>query len=482
MRDLSKAIFYFRVSTRAQAERENTIDHYFSKAYKIGFKDDQIIYDIGSGAKADREGYLKLKELASLGLIEAIVLPDDLSRLTRDLMEFQVVKQLLLDTKVKLLNMSFREYKFETPEDNLQQNIVMSFSDYERRRNQFRSIAGHKYLREHGKAIRSIFPYIKENGVLYPNTAEYKRTSKSTWEIGKELIAAYIELGTANQAIKYMVDKYGEEVYGPKRWHDYSRSTTGFIHWLKSELIRGNIEYHAANLIAYGTHEPLINEEEIKQVDRLIEIGASVHGQKAKVVNIWKRIAVCECGRRMRVMCKTKTTKYGKYQYRWMVCSEGRTNNQTKIRKIRSGDYTPQCNHYHHYGLSIEKLKDASIDALVSKANDISDQIFKTPEKVIPKEVKLLQKQIRKYKLLAEEDSDLLPLLNKKQLQLNQLLQAEDNIDEEYLAYLRTHLKIFGKDKEFWLHSDQQKLMILFNDFFEKIVCREGVPEFHFKI
>ena len=483
MRDLSKSVFYFRCSTQAQVDRDSTLGHYFDKAYKIGFKDHQIIYDVGSGGNSERGGYLQIKELASLGLIDAIVLPDDLSRLTRDLAEFQIVKKLLLDTNVKLLNMSFREYRFDTPEDDLQQNLLMSFAEFQRKLNQYKSVQGHKYLRDKGKAIRALFPYVKQNGTLYPNNAEYKRTGKSVWEIGLELVEAYIQGGSAEQAIKTMVEKYGEGVHGQKRWEDFCRSSTGFKTWIKCELIRGNIEYHAANHIAYGTHQPLLTKDQISRIDKMVDVGAREVSSKFKVFNIWKSVAICaNCQHRMRILCKTKTTRYGKYQYRWLVCSEGRTNNQSKLRRIRTGHYTPECDRSHHYFLSYENFKDLTIDALVSKSQELANNVFKEPVKLIPKEVETLRKQIDKYKVLAEDDPDLLPLLNKKQLQLNRMLEESESREEFDVVYARKALAEFGAKREFWELLTQKELTVLINEFIDRAVCDEGEVTFFFKV
>lgn len=54
---LDKAVYYFRVSSPRQAERETTIAHYVSRGEKAGFKPHQILYDVGSGGSNKRENY-----------------------------------------------------------------------------------------------------------------------------------------------------------------------------------------------------------------------------------------------------------------------------------------------------------------------------------------------------------------------------------------------------------------------------------------
>lgn len=482
MVDLSRSVFYARCSSPQQAERDSTIAHYKSKATKVGFKLDQIFFEVGSGLSSERSNYQQIKSKVSQGLIDNIYLPDDLSRLTRDIGEFQLLKKLLQETGCKLYNLQHREYRFETPEESLQLNLQVSFYHFEAERNKYRAVMGHKFLRENGKAMRAVFPYVKKNGTLYPNNTEYKQSGKTLWEIGRELVKTYIEICTANKTLVVMTEKYGENKHGQKRWEDYCRSTRGLTKWLGCQLIRGNIEYHAADLIAYNTHEPLITPSEAKTLDKLLEIGNMGHSQKHEIFNLWKGIARCVCGAKMRTHLKKTTTKYGEYRYRWMICSEALPNNSNIIRKRKKGLEVAKCNRKSSYGLRIEHLEEMTIEALVSKSEDIANQQFSEPTLIVPKEVKTLQNQIKKYKVLAEEDKDLIPILNKKQLQLNQLLESSKANDGTELDYLRKSLATFGKNKDFWQQASQKEKIILFAEFIERIVIDKGNPTFYFKV
>ena len=481
---IKKKVFYFRLSTISQ-DSGITVNHYKSRAEKLGFKPEQIYYDIGSGTTANREQYQHIKELASKGKIDGIVLPDDLSRLTRDLSEFQVVKTLLLNAGVKLYNTSLQEYKFFTPEEDLQSNLLMTFAQFEARRNRYRSEMGHKYIQENGIAMRAVFPYIKEEGKLIPNDTEYKNTGKSVWQIGQELVNTYIEVKTANRALVLMTDKYGEAKNGAKRWEDYTRSTKGFTKWLKSELIRGNIRYHVIGKVVYNTHTPVLSPEQEQRVSKLVEIGAIGRGKQPKIFNIWKGVAYCSCGAKMRVHLKKKWTKSkGHIEYRYLVCGEALTNNQNKRRKIKTGVYIPKCDKRLSYGLRIEKMKELTIDALISRSKELYDYVTQDPVKHTPIEVLELQDQIKQYKGLAEKDPDMIPVLNKKQLQLNQLLESSniEAAEEIDIDYLRKCLKDFGKSREFWEKATQEELIILFNEFIDRAVCDEGKVTFFFRI
>lgn len=484
MKDLSKAIYYFRMSSQRQADTDSTVAHYISRGVKAGFKEGvNIYYDVGSGGNKQRENYQLILSMVSRGQVEEIYLPNDLSRLLRDVEEFKKLQRLFTEADAKLFDLNGGRYKFEEPEEILISDIQMTFYEFERNRNKFKSIKGHQYLRENGKAIRAVFPYIKVNGVLTPNTSEYKNTGKSVWEIGKEVVATYLSCGAFHQTVVTMTEKYGEEVTGYKRWEDYCRHSSGMNKWLRSHYIRGNIHYKTADYIAYATHEPLVDDVTANKIDKLLEIGGRGRGKYPKIYNIWKGVACCQCGARMRVhLIQKYSKKHGKKNYRYLVCSEAYTSNENKLRKRRAGLEKSKCTYSATYGLTIEKMEELTVEAIIHKAEKIANKQFSEPTIIIPEEVKVLQTQIKKYKLLAQEDADLIPVLNKKQLQLNQLLEGSKSNDELELDYLRKSLASFGKSKEFWNRATREEKLMLFNEYIQVAICKEGVPEFHFKV
>lgn len=482
LRSLEQAIYYFRMSSQKQADSEITIAHYVARGEKAGFKPHQILYDVGSGGSIQRENYQVILRKISKGEVNSIYLPNDLSRLLRDIAEFKKLQKLLIETGVQLFDLNGSEYKFEEPEQILISDVQMSFYEFERNRNRHKAIQGHKYLREHGKAMQAVFPYVKQNGVLYPNKSEYKNTGKSVWEIGKEVIDVYIDCGSSNHTINRMAAKYGGDINGIKRWEDYSRTAAGLTRWLKSQFIRGNLHYKRADYIAYGTHNPLVDDQTLKTLNTLLAISGQGRKVEREMQNIWKGIAFCQCGAPMRVhLIVRKRTNWEK-KYRYLVCSEAYTSNSKKLRKRRLGLEVVKCNQATTYGLTVENMEDLTINALIEKADDIANSVFKEPKIVMSKEVEQLQAQIKKYKVLAQDDEDLIPVLNKKQLQLNQLLEGHKSNDEMELEYLRKSLASFGKDKEFWEQASKKEKLLLFNEFINTIICKEGKPEFIFKV
>lgn len=483
MKDLSKAVFYARCSTQAQADRDSTVKHYKSRATKFGFKPEQIYFDVGSGGSSQREDYQLILEMVSKGLVDAIYLPNDLSRLVRDVQEFKRLQKLFTEAQCKLFDLNGNEYKFTEPEEILVSDVQMAFYEFQRNLNKHKSIKGHQYLRENGKAIRAVFPYVKVDGTLLPNTSEYKNTGKSVWEIGKEVIQTYLDTGAIHQTVVTMVNKYGEEVHGYKRWEDFCRSTGGLNRWLNGQFIRGNLHYKTAAYIAYGTHEALVDEETAAYIDKLLELGGKGRYVQKEMQNIWRGVAKCHCGARMRVhLIQKHSKKHGRKDYRYMVCSEAYSNNESKVRKRRAGVEVAKCKDSPTYGLTIEKMEDFTIEALISKAEDIANQQFSKPTIFLPEEVKVLEAQIEKYKKLALDDEDLLPLVNKKQLQLNKLLEGVKTNDEVHLDYLRSSLTKFGRSKDFWNRATRKEKLMLFNEFIEAAVCTKGEVEFFFKV
>jgi DNA invertase Pin-like site-specific DNA recombinase len=480
--NLEKAVYYFRVSSPKQAERETTIAHYVSRGEKAGFKSDQILYDVGSGGSNKRESYQVILSKISKGEISKVYLPSDLSRLLRDVAEFKRLQKVFTEAKVQLLDLTGNEYKFEEPEQILISDVQMSFYEFERNRNKHKAIMGHKYLRDNGKAMVAVFPYIKQNGVLYPNTSEYKNTGKSVWLIAQELIDTYIDCGSSNHTINRMTAKYGGELNGVKKWEDYSRTAAGLTRWLRSEYIRGNLHYKTADAIAYGTHKALVTDEKLRDLDKVLSINNKGRDIKKEIQNLWQGIAFCECGAHMRVHAIMTKRPNWSQTYKYVVCSDAFTSNSKRLRNRRLGLETAKCNRSKTYGLTVEKMEDLTINALMQKAEDIPNSVFKEPEQIVSKEVQQLQEQIEKYKLLAEDDEDLIPVLNKKQLQLNKLIEDSKTSDEVELDYLRKSLSSFGRHKDFWDNADKKQKMFIFREFISNIICIEGTPHFTFKV
>ena len=477
--NLDRTVYYFRVSSSNQAERENTLSHYISRATNVGFTQEQIFFDVGSGTTADRENYRKIKEMALRNEIDAIILPNDLSRLTRNIVEFQVIKELLLETGVKLLNISGDEYKFETPEEELHGNLQLSFYQYEAKRNKAKSIAGHNYLRKMGKCCKATFPYLKVDGYLEPNLNPYGNFNISTWDVGRQLIKRYLQDGSLTQTLRDMTEKYSIERVGHNKWDDYTRADHRFREWLLYPVLRGHTYYRVTNETKFDTHQALITPEEDESIRQWIKIASRSTKKKGggQSKNLWKSILFCgNCGYPMAVH-----NNNGHY---YLKCTEAYVRTASRVRLRKQGLETPKCNHSSAYKLTASKLEKLTIEALMTRAEDIANSLKedRSPTIIIPPEILTLQDDISKLEILSQTMSGLDSVIKQKQLELNKLKAKHSQNDDAALIVRRNKLKEYGKNYDFWSEASFQDKLYLFNQFIERIDCYKGVPKFTFSV
>lgn len=466
--DLSKAVYYFRLSTEKQANADNAIAHYRDRGLRIGFKQEQIFFDVGSGGKSDRENYQHILNLAQTGQINAIYLPE-LSRLLRDVAEYKQVQTMLLSAKVRLFNLDGTEYRFEQPEDILQGDISMSFYEYERNRNKKKAIEGHQYLRDNNIPIRSVFPYVKVNNRLEKNHQLYGNSNTTIWDLANEIVDTFLATRSHWKTVEFMINKYG--IVETKHPHlKFPTDATTLRRWLRQVYLRGNLKYKVTGEIHHKTHMPLLEGDRLKRVDTLLAIGKQGEKGKKPIRNMWKKITFCaECGAKMR--CQVNS---GKYQY--VLCSGA--NPKMIKRKLNNPS---KCTSKGSFGLNPDNLEQFAIEALQVVSTLIAATEYKPSTVVIPDGVVKLKNQIEQYETLAKEDADLVPVLEKKRQQLTDLLNSSPTLSEAEVLEQRANLVEMFSDSHYWEKKTNEDKSVIFHKYIERIDCFEGFPVFKFK-
>lgn len=486
--DLSRAVCYYRVSTQKQADEYSSLKAYQQRFIQFGFSNlDRHYYDIASGGKRNREGYQAILQLVKNGDVDKVYIPE-ISRLSRDIGHFQEALEAFQQSGAELITLDGHEFDLNTPTGSLNVNLQVLFAENTRRTNQYRALKGHEFLREEGRAVRPVFPYVKPDDKLLPNTSKYKSTNKTTWDIGRELVETFITEQNLSKTIKIMVAKYGDK--SGHFWEDFARDHSGFRDWLVSQTIRGNLEYFGGRrykrkknapepIIVYNTHEPLITEEEYHQINTILTIGKKSRSKVNKLRNLWVGKLFCECGSPMKI----STSKGGSGNiFHYVVCKSAYPNSSNVKAKQALG-LIAQCDRRSSYGLTLEKLEDIVIDELCNRALVIANTYYpEEQEQSLPPEVLDLNKQIKTYQLLSEEDPDLLPLLEKKIKRRDYLLGKQEAEGTLYSANLRNNIISFGQDKEFWLTTSPAERKLLYQDLVDKIICVKGQVKISFLV
>ena len=483
-KDLSKSIGYFRLSTENQLDDYHSFDAYMDRFLKFGFPESKILYDIASGKDNTRVNYQKILTMVKNKEIENVYVPE-ISRLSRSVGGFEEALEYFSITGVNLITLDGHRYKFETPMDRTNVRLLVLFATQEREMNAYRANKGLDYLRSQGRAIQGVFPYLNEDGKLVPNTKKYKNTNKTVWNIGKEVVETYLAVQTLSGTLEILIEKYGKK---ENTKEDFPHDVSGLKRWLTRESMRGNIEYFGNDykykkytknkrepIIIYNTHEPLISEEEYKQIKTLLKIGKKSKHNGAKLRNLWVGKLFCYCGSPMYVHSNIPKQKF------YILCKASVPCNNTSRVKQKLG-IEKKCECKGAYGLTLDRLDEIVIEGLCKRAEEIANTYFPEEDSVINPEVEALNKQIDKYQILAEDDPDLIPVLNKKIQRREYLINQQQVKSVNQLASLRKKLIIFGSDRSFWMMATPAEKKLLYQDFIDRITCWKGDVSIQFSI
>ena len=500
MKDLTRAIAYFRQSSVGQAEYGNTNENYIKRFIKYGFRRDQILYETASGGDDNRVVYRSILQMIKDGKIDMVVIPE-ITRFSRSIVGFEEALEYFQITGVDLVTLDGHRFRFDTPQDRTNVRMMILFAQQEREINKHRAIRGHIELREQGKALKSTFPYLINDGKLYPNSNQYKLTNSTVWEVGKDVIKVYLEVKSINGTINTLCSKYGVKRNGSKSYEDFPRSDSGFRKWLLSELIRGNIEYfnncykpgthiidkNQRGEIIVGTHEPLITPDVSNEIEALIADGGKRYSKLNTTRNLFIGYLNCDkCGSRMKARDGRRKLANGTFSRRYyLICEEALPTRDTVRREIKEGTYTPKCNQRRSYGLTTKKLEELAIQALCQRAKELATYTFdEIDTDELPEEVIQLNNQIAKYERLLsmDEDPELRVLLNKKITRRDYLLEKSKSKTPEEMMGDRQELMKYGQDIEYWQEMTKEEKIKMFKFYFEEIRCKEGVPLFKFRI
>ena len=162
----------------------------------------------------------------------------------------------------------------------------------------------------------------------------------------------------------------------------------------------------------------------------------------------------------------------------YLKCTEAYVRVQSRLRLRKQGLKTPKCDRRSAYKLTVSKLDKLTIEALMARAEDMANSLKEDiPSTIaIPPRMLTLEDHISQLKKLSKTMSDLDSVIQKKQLELNELKAKHSQNDDPALIVRKNKLKDYGKNYGFWYDASFQDELYLFNQFIERIDCYEGVP------
>ena len=256
----------------------------------------------------------------------------------------------------------------------MQQSV---FNEYYSRRISSDVKRSYDYKRSTGKPLQHKQPFgwqlSADKTQLEPNTAIFKETNRTYWELARELVEFYLA-GNSLTALADHAAKLGIPLSGASahRWL-VNPIHQGHTWWYKKQLPKGVYRNSSNNEreIIYNTHAPLITSLEWAQIQQRLKDGKQNWGVNAsRGLNVLQGLCVCsDCGRKLKRNFSPTTANPN---YMIMRCF----NNQCPGKSY-----------------PFHKIEQALIEAIVEKAYEIAKKAIQPVEEQKPPELIALEKQ-----------------------------------------------------------------------------------------
>lgn len=319
--DLGLALGYCRVSSRRQFEEGHGLERYIQQLQHYGLNEEQIYYDIESGASDTRTGYNAVLNAVRGGKCKLLIVPC-FDRLSRSVLGWEEAKAEFEKFEVEIVFLDGGKLDLTNPEGVMTSRLYALFASYERDKIVHRIKQGWKFLRSQRRAVHPPFGYRIEGDRHAINHAPYKDTDKSFFDVAREMIAAFFETQGLSPTIRVMSHRYGFKREGV-RHQDFPRDVDGFKRWLSNPVLRGHTVYFPTKpekkIVHYNTHpdERLLSEDEWRQIQIVLEHGRKLMSSSSKLKNPLAGLWFCgACGSALHVIGSGHSKK-GKYLYCW---------------------------------------------------------------------------------------------------------------------------------------------------------------------
>ncbi|NRB08143.1 MAG: recombinase family protein [Richelia sp.] len=463
MRDLSRALGYCRVSTQRQHTEGHGLERYIDKLKQYGLNEEQIHWDIESGASEKRQGYNRVLELVRQGEVDQIIVPC-FDRFTRSALGWEVAREELQAFGVELVFLDGGSLDLETPEGLFTSRILAAMSAQVRDKNRYNATQGHKYFQEKRKIYQAIFGFIKDGDTVIPNTKLYRDTHKTHADIARECVESFINSGELSRSIRRLTAKYGLKRVGKYKFEDFPRDVSSFRRWLQNPQLCGMVCYYPFNpkkkVILESQHQGIISTAQHQQIIQILATHPC--GRRRYATN--PLVGLCKCAKCGSTMEKRSTKINGK-TYEHLKCPGAYPKpHQSKKCDVRT-----------YFRLA--DVINVVIQALKQKSEKIADSIPIETTEIIPSEAVELQQQVLKLKQL--NDPDFNSTIRIKEQKLESLIKSSE-LEVALDAGRREILRDVTASDGFWEITTREELTAIFQELVEEVLCSvKGAGRMH---
>ncbi len=448
---IPEVVAYARVSSREQAENSAALDQQIARLKAAGAE--IVLTDTESGREGkedQRSNFQKLMQWVRGGLVKQVIITR-LDRLSRSLPTLRKVLNEFQESECVLLALD-DNLDLSTAAGKFHVNMLGAVAEMESDRLSERIRRGKEHFRKEKRASHAPFGYIVRDYRLYPNRepflcllADKKEYSKAG--MARDLIEHYITKKSLNEGCRYFQNRYGYSEF----WQ------TAFKRWLTSPVLQGDLVYYPKSKnpeIHPNTHEALISREEAQTIKDILEFNRKVGGfGHRRGVYPLTGLVKCECGGG----CVVATGSKGVIKY--FVCARTRLG---------------RCERKH--SVKIEKLENAVIEALISRADEIAlfanvGFVEESPE------LQDLRIQLADLEALTNTRRNVNPAISEAMRKLrNQIEQLQQQTQSQDQINLNNQelLKLVASRHDFWAEQDTVQKQKFFRALVDHVLVSNG--------
>lgn len=454
---------YARVSTLDQADNTNALEQQVARLKAAGAT--EIVLDVESGRKTDRDILDALLQRVKKREVTELIITR-LDRLSRSLPHMRQVLDVLKENKVNLKALD-DSIDWDTPGGKFHINLLGSLAEMESDRLSERINHGKEFFRKQGKVSHPPLGYRKKDEYHFEldktpwlcSLSGKKEISK--YDIGRHLIAAYIETRALTKTVKTINDYYGTAIF----------NRSALRRWLLSPVLEGAIAYFPKSdnpIIIPEKHPPIITPEEKAEVLQILRINKARRGfgGRAKAIYPLSGLIKCsQCGRGCVVSSGGSATeivngKKKRIVLRYYRCHLSRESNCSNNTHIRS-----------------DIIEAKVIEALTNKYQELAelaiapdDDFFESPE------IKILQEQYNQLTSIPGNNSAIAQAKKDIELQIKQLKTNNKKDIYSKQRELQVLHSVF-QDPEFFKALDDKEKRRVYHTLVKQITLRPDTGE-----
>lgn len=422
-------VAYCRQSSKEQAMNTNALHQQIDRCKKAGA--DKVYYDIASGKKKDRKGFVQLlKDTEKDKITEVICTRID--RLGRSVLSIQECLDLFVKHRIKLTVLD-GDCNIDTASGRGVIAIQAAVAQMEAELIAERIKNGKAYARQQGYAFQPPFGYtvVDRQYQLHPENSQ----------IARKIIEKFFEIRSINGVAKWVKRFKPQRKKGGSLEKSPPYSPSGLRDWLLHPVLRGYTRYKTPKLIVVPTHldRVLISNPEWEEIQRILAYNKTHHGYRRspKPQYPLSGLLRCVCG------ASLYARKYGRYyQCYHQLCHR---------REFVKADF-------------VEK---ELIEALVNRAGELVEAMEKHDQQL---EDNPQLKELRQQLIGLEQLGANLAIDAAKESIKSQIAIIEEGLKTK--DYSEESLKQFMvfRDRNYWQSLTTEDKMTIYRGLVEKMV------------